>query len=61
MAFQLLSLTSLPLCTFGSVVGKVIVVHSLLTLPHESFLLSISTNAGSTHECLLEVRIDWRV
>ena len=47
-----------PVSTDVGVVGDLVVVHPLLTLPHESVLLTVGPNAGYSHEGLLEVRVD---
>ena len=36
-----------------------VVVYSSLTLFDESVLLTVSSDAGNTHDGLLEVRVDW--
>ena len=52
-------LRHVPVSTDIGVVGDLVVVHSLLTLPHESVLLTVGPDAGCTHERLPEVRVDW--
>ena len=49
---------NVPVSTDVGVVGDLVVVHPLLTLPHESVLLTVGPNAGYSHEGLLEVRVD---
>ena len=60
--YNIIAHTSLisPVGTDARVVGNLVVVHSPLTLLHESVLLTVGPNTGCSLEGLLEVRVDGR-
>ncbi len=49
-----------PVGTDVGVIGDLVVVHPALALQNEPLLLSVSADAGSTSDGLLEVSVDGR-